>query len=193
MVRAATDTLYLSRNRFLHGLGDFLQALDAQRTLETARQQLVQQHMTLANDVVALYRALGGGWGNPGTPKPSAPGAQRAARHPRGAGQLGSGGQVTCAPAPNHPASRDRGQAQRVPALAAGAAARCRHCGNVALHVFVGAPPPSLSPSAADHCRPGTPLPVLGSMHQRHCNGQFDQNSACVTAPTTSTSRNGGR
>lgn len=37
VVRAAADTLYLSRNRFSHGLGDFLQVLDAQRTLETAR------------------------------------------------------------------------------------------------------------------------------------------------------------
>lgn len=78
VVRAATDTLYLSRNRFSHGLGDFLQVLDAQRTLETARQQLVQQHMTLANDVVALYRALGGGWEDPGAksqapPVPSVP------------------------------------------------------------------------------------------------------------------------
>ncbi|HEY0202564.1 MAG TPA: efflux transporter outer membrane subunit [Acetobacteraceae bacterium] len=66
VVRSAADTLYLLRNRFSHGLGDFLQVLDAQRTLETARQQLVQQHMTLANDVVALYRALGGGWQDPG-------------------------------------------------------------------------------------------------------------------------------
>lgn len=78
VVRSATDTLYLSRNRFSHGLGDFLQVLDAQRTLEIARQQLVQQHMTLANDVVALYRALGGGWEDPGArsqvpPVPSVP------------------------------------------------------------------------------------------------------------------------
>ena len=78
VVRSATDTLYLSRNRYSHGLGDFLQVLDAQRTLETARQQLVQEHMTLANDVVALYRALGGGWEDPGAqsqapPVPSVP------------------------------------------------------------------------------------------------------------------------
>ena len=44
------------------GLSDYLQVLDAQRTVESDRQQLVQQDMTLANDVVGLYRALGGGW-----------------------------------------------------------------------------------------------------------------------------------
>jgi outer membrane protein TolC len=46
-------------------LADFIQVLDAQRTLVSARQQLVQVDMMLANDVVALYDALGGGWQNP--------------------------------------------------------------------------------------------------------------------------------
>ncbi len=36
--------------------------LDAERTLVASRQQLVQADMTLTNDVVALYNALGGGW-----------------------------------------------------------------------------------------------------------------------------------
>ena len=62
VVRSAQDTLYLATNQYAHGLSDYLHVLDAQRTLEDARQQLVQQQMTLANDVVSLYRALGGGW-----------------------------------------------------------------------------------------------------------------------------------
>ena len=66
VVRAAADTLSLSRSRYASGLGDFLQVLDTQRTLDSARQQLVQEEMTLANDIVSLYRALGGGWENPG-------------------------------------------------------------------------------------------------------------------------------
>ena len=61
-VTSASDTLYLANNRFQHGLSDFLQVLDAQRTLVTARQALVQADMGLANDIVDLYRALGGGW-----------------------------------------------------------------------------------------------------------------------------------
>ncbi len=61
-VRSAADTLYLARDRFTHGLESFIQVLDAQRTLVSSRQQLVQAEMTLVEDVVALYRALGGGW-----------------------------------------------------------------------------------------------------------------------------------
>ena len=73
-VASAADTLYLATNRFQNGLESFLQVLDAQRTLTATRQQLVQADLTSANDVVALSRALGGGWGSPGaesqTPKP---------------------------------------------------------------------------------------------------------------------------
>ena len=65
-VRSAEDTLYLATNQYQHGLQTFLQVLDAERTLVSARQQLVQTDMTLANDVVALYRALGGGWQDSG-------------------------------------------------------------------------------------------------------------------------------
>ena len=56
---------------------DYLQVLDAQRTVDDSRQQLVQQEMTLANDVVTLYRALGGGWEAPGagSEPPRVPGA----------------------------------------------------------------------------------------------------------------------
>jgi multidrug efflux system outer membrane protein len=61
-VRAGQATLYLARNSYAHGLSDFIQVLDAERTLIDSRQQLVQADMMLANDVVALYDALGGGW-----------------------------------------------------------------------------------------------------------------------------------
>jgi multidrug efflux system outer membrane protein len=61
-VKSADTTFYLARNRYEHGLSDFLQALDAQRTLISARQQLVQADISLTGDIVALYKALGGGW-----------------------------------------------------------------------------------------------------------------------------------
>lgn len=60
--RSAEDTLYLARSLYTHGLSNFIQVLDSERTLISARQQVVQQDVALANDVVALYRALGGGW-----------------------------------------------------------------------------------------------------------------------------------
>ena len=66
IVHSGEDTLYLSTNRYTHGLSDYLTVLDAQRTVEDARQQLETQEVTLANDVVGLYRTLGGGWESPG-------------------------------------------------------------------------------------------------------------------------------
>ncbi len=61
-VKSGNLALYLARDRYSHGLADFLQVLDAERTLVGSRQQLVQANVTLTNDVVALYDALGGGW-----------------------------------------------------------------------------------------------------------------------------------
>jgi NodT family efflux transporter outer membrane factor (OMF) lipoprotein len=61
-VSAAGESLYLAQNRYANGLSSFIQVLDAQRSIAAARQQAVQVDMTLVNDVVALYRAAGGGW-----------------------------------------------------------------------------------------------------------------------------------
>ncbi len=66
MVRSNEDAFGLADNRFRHGLENFLRVLDAQRTLNASRQQLVQAQVALGNDVIALYRALGGGWEDPG-------------------------------------------------------------------------------------------------------------------------------
>lgn len=61
-VRSGQTALSLARNAYQNGLLDFLQVLDAERTVVASRQQLVQANVMLANDVVALYAALGGGW-----------------------------------------------------------------------------------------------------------------------------------
>jgi outer membrane protein, multidrug efflux system len=63
-VRSAETTLGLARDRYLHGMADFIQVLNAEETLFTARQSLVQADMALRNDMIALYTALGGGWEN---------------------------------------------------------------------------------------------------------------------------------
>jgi NodT family efflux transporter outer membrane factor (OMF) lipoprotein len=61
-VQSAALSLYLAHNQYTHGLTSFLNVLDAQRTIVSARQQLVQADATLANDVATLYTSLGGGW-----------------------------------------------------------------------------------------------------------------------------------
>ena len=59
---SAVLTLSLSRNRYKNGLGDFLNVLNAEVTLSMARQNVAQSEVTLFEDLVTLYRALGGGW-----------------------------------------------------------------------------------------------------------------------------------
>jgi len=61
-VRSAGITQGLARDRYMHGMTDFIQVLNAEQTLFSARQSLVQADMAVRNDVVALYTALGGGW-----------------------------------------------------------------------------------------------------------------------------------
>jgi outer membrane protein TolC len=60
--QSAGFSLYLSNNRYAHGLADYLTVLDAERSLVSAKQQLVQADAELAVDVVNLFTALGGGW-----------------------------------------------------------------------------------------------------------------------------------
>jgi NodT family efflux transporter outer membrane factor (OMF) lipoprotein len=61
-IRSGEDALYLARDSYKNGLSNFLQVLDAERTLVQSRQQLIQADVTLTDDVIALYNALGGGW-----------------------------------------------------------------------------------------------------------------------------------
>jgi outer membrane protein TolC len=55
----------LSRELHLRGLADFLTVLDNQRSLYAAQDQRVQSERTLIVSLVALYKALGGGWEAP--------------------------------------------------------------------------------------------------------------------------------
>ncbi len=61
-VQAASVTLDLADNRYTHGLSNYLNVLSAEQAQVSARQQLAQADAALANDVVALFTALGGGW-----------------------------------------------------------------------------------------------------------------------------------
>jgi len=61
-VRSSTRAWELAQQRFDAGLTDFLQVLDAQRTLLDAENQLAQAHTAAATSLVAVYKAIGGTW-----------------------------------------------------------------------------------------------------------------------------------
>ncbi len=61
-VRASQDALDLTNTQYRAGLADFLTVLDSERTLFSNQDLLAQSQTTLVTDLVALYRALGGGW-----------------------------------------------------------------------------------------------------------------------------------
>jgi multidrug efflux system outer membrane protein len=52
----------LARQRYEGGVDDFLPVLDAQRTQFSIEAQLAQSETRTATSLVAIYKALGGGW-----------------------------------------------------------------------------------------------------------------------------------
>jgi len=60
LVDDASDELTLAEARYREGVDPFLNTLDAQRTLYGARQTLASTRLTRADNLVSLYRALGG-------------------------------------------------------------------------------------------------------------------------------------
>jgi NodT family efflux transporter outer membrane factor (OMF) lipoprotein len=54
--------LTLAQSRYQQGVADFLTVLDAQRSLLATEQQLADSTTTVSSNLVALYKALGGGW-----------------------------------------------------------------------------------------------------------------------------------
>ena len=59
---ASREAYRLSELRYRNGIASYLQLLDAQRTLFSAEQALVQTRLLERLNQVALYKALGGGW-----------------------------------------------------------------------------------------------------------------------------------
>jgi NodT family efflux transporter outer membrane factor (OMF) lipoprotein len=54
--------LGLAQSRYQEGVADFLQVLTAQQNLLSTQQQLAIATTNVSNNLVALYKALGGGW-----------------------------------------------------------------------------------------------------------------------------------
>jgi multidrug efflux pump len=60
--QAADEAMALARQRYESGIDDFLTVLDAQRTDLSIQAQLAQSETHTATALVAVYKALGGGW-----------------------------------------------------------------------------------------------------------------------------------
>lgn len=64
-VAANRRALEMANELYIRGLNSFLNVLDAQRSLYLTESELAQSEATMASNLVALYKALGGGWDNP--------------------------------------------------------------------------------------------------------------------------------
>jgi NodT family efflux transporter outer membrane factor (OMF) lipoprotein len=65
LIQAVADNqraLSLAQSRYQQGVADFLTVLDAERSLLGAQLQLADSTTTVSSNLVALYKALGGGW-----------------------------------------------------------------------------------------------------------------------------------
>jgi outer membrane protein, multidrug efflux system len=59
---ASSKAASLARQRFEGGLADFLNVLDAERDALSAQDSLAQSRTQTATSLIAVYKALGGGW-----------------------------------------------------------------------------------------------------------------------------------
>ena len=61
-VTSSAESLRLAKQLYTSGLANFINVLDAERSLYQAQDALVQSDRTVTTDVIALYKSLGGGW-----------------------------------------------------------------------------------------------------------------------------------
>jgi NodT family efflux transporter outer membrane factor (OMF) lipoprotein len=64
-VASSRNSLEISRQQFASGLTSFINVLDAERSLYQAEDSLVQSDQAVVQNLIALYKALGGGWAEP--------------------------------------------------------------------------------------------------------------------------------
>jgi hypothetical protein len=74
LLEATSESYRLSEMRFRDGVDDYLGVLDSQRSLYTAQQTLVGVKLSRLQNLVTLYKALGGGW-NEHSPQNAGPAA----------------------------------------------------------------------------------------------------------------------
>jgi outer membrane protein TolC len=61
-VEQSRDALSLARERYSGGIANFIDVLDAERSLQQNELSLATNTTAISTDLVAIYRALGGGW-----------------------------------------------------------------------------------------------------------------------------------
>ena len=61
-VKSSKESLRLANQLYANGLSNFINVLDAERSLYQAQDAQVQSDKTVTTDVIALYKSLGGGW-----------------------------------------------------------------------------------------------------------------------------------
>jgi multidrug efflux system outer membrane protein len=61
-VDQSRDALNLARERYSSGVANFIDVLDAERNLQQNELSLAANTTAISTDLVAIYRALGGGW-----------------------------------------------------------------------------------------------------------------------------------
>ena len=64
-VAANRRAVTMANELYVRGLNDFLNVLDTQRSLYLTENELAQSRATMATNLVAVYKALGGGWETP--------------------------------------------------------------------------------------------------------------------------------
>jgi len=61
-VASSQDSLHLANQLYGNGLASFINVLDAERSLYQAQDALVQSDKAVTQNLISLYKALGGGW-----------------------------------------------------------------------------------------------------------------------------------
>jgi NodT family efflux transporter outer membrane factor (OMF) lipoprotein len=64
--QANGQVVALALDLYSHGLSDFLRVLESQRALYQSQDALVESERAVSADLIALYKALGGGWESQG-------------------------------------------------------------------------------------------------------------------------------
>lgn len=62
LIQTAQESYDLANSRYKNGIGRFINVLDSQRTLYNAQQNAVEIEKLLLNNLINLYKVLGGGW-----------------------------------------------------------------------------------------------------------------------------------
>jgi outer membrane protein, multidrug efflux system len=61
-VEANKQAAGLAEDLYRHGLADFLRVLESQRSLYQSQDALIESDQIVSSNLIALYKALGGGW-----------------------------------------------------------------------------------------------------------------------------------